>query len=753
MKRQPVALAIAFLAGWLGACGTPEGGAGERDLLGVLADGAFLPTSDLAILKPRGPSAAWVGDAWWRPCPALPLTGWGRANAAGWRPMGARATARLWHREPRSSELVLEIHRRPASEEGAPEGDLTVDLRLGGEPLGRLEVPEGRSRGRFKVPAAVLEPWSEIEMRFEPPLEQSSRGRQPIAVERLGLVAPGEDLAQLEARPTHKLDPGRRTLFLLTSGQFVAPLTMPAGAGELRFELRVSGPGAVPWSLDLFTLDGDGERHPLASLAGDAGHDAPRPYRLPIAGLEGQDLCLIFDATLEGDGRRLEIRAPRLAVVGERKTVPSSPAADELTQGEPVRPDIILILLDAARGDRFLPEHPRRATPNIDRLASRALRFRRAYSECSSTSCAIPALITSLPFLDAGIGSQRRLDDQVQTLAESLRERGYRTVGFSANPNNTKSRNLHQGFDEFHALWGRNKDHGPYGMSRRAAEVIAEQAPGTPLFLQLHYLPPHEPYDPKPEFDVYRDRDYRGPFKPRTNLRPYRASRGQLTQADVTQLVDLYDGNLLMADDAVQRVFDALKTAGRWRHSVVLFTSDHGEAFWEHDRQGHNSTVFDEMLHIPFILRLPGDHRPAGVDASRVVTLADVVPTLLALAGTRPPAGAIGIDLLSAPQPDPRRPRTVFHRTGARNTPTYAARTPRWKAIVRPRLQQQALYDLRADPGEHHNLIQQHPLIYAGLALRLRRHIALAARLDTVPEEVELPADDREVLRSLGYIQ
>jgi arylsulfatase A-like enzyme len=288
-------------------------------------------------------------------------------------------------------------------------------------------------------------------------------------------------------------------------------------------------------------------------------------------------------------------------------------------------------------------------------------------------------------------------------------------------------------------------------MSARANQVIAELDPVTPLFLQLHYLPPHQPYAPKLAFDVFRDRDYRGPITPRMSLRGYRRHRERLTDADVAQLIDLYDGNLLMVDDAVQQVLDALKAAGRWPRSVILLTSDHGEAFWEHGHQGHNSTLYDEMLHIPFILRLPGDRRPAGIDLSRLVTLDDVVPTLLALVGTEPPAGTVGIDLLSAPPPDPRRPRVVFHRTGAGDA-TYAVRTPRFKAIVPPEPREQALYDLRADPGERDNVIERQPQVYADLVRRLRRHLARAAHLDEAAEEVELPQEDVEVLKSLGYL-
>ncbi len=746
----PAAVGAVFLAGWLVACDTVEDAGDERDLMADFAAGAFLPASDLGVLSERGHSTAWLGEAWWRPLPVLPVAGWGQANSAGWRPMGDTAV-RLWRRQPDTSELVLEILRRPAEEGDGPAGELAVDVTFNGRPLGRLELPLGRCRGRFPVPPAALATFNDVELRFVPALRQGARGPQPVAVERLGLVAPGADLATLEARPSHRFDAAGKSLLLLASGQFILPFETPPGASELRFELAAGGEAGGRWELRTLALDGDGTRHPLASTAGDG--NAPRRLRISLDELRDRDLFLVFDATIEGEGDRLEIRAPRLTVTGEAgggRIADLTRQAPDPERREPL-PDVILILLDAARGDRFLPEHPRRTTPNLDRLAEGALRFRRAYSECPSTACSIPNLITGRPFLAAGIGSRRRLDDSFQTLAESLKQLGYRTVGFSANPNNAKSRNMHQGFDEFHAVWGR-KHLGAHRMSQRAGEVIAQQAPETPLYLQLHYLPPHEPYKPKPEFDVFRDRGYQGPIAPRMSLRPYRADRGRLTGADVAQLVDLYDGNLLMADDAVERIFEALKAAGRWRRSIVLVTSDHGEAFWEHGHQGHNATLYDEMLHIPFILRLPDDRRPAEVDVSRLATLGDVVPTLLGLLGAEPPPGLVGVDLLSAPPPDPRRPRVVFHRTGFRNTPAYAARTPRFKVIVRPRLQQQALYDLAADPGERHNLIHQRPLLYAGLALRLRQHLALTTRPDAAAEEVKLPDEDVKVLKSLGYL-
>jgi arylsulfatase A-like enzyme len=234
------------------------------------------------------------------------------------------------------------------------------------------------------------------------------------------------------------------------------------------------------------------------------------------------------------------------------------------------------------------------------------------------------------------------------------------------------------------------------------------------------------------------------------SLRPYFFGQNLMAGADLEQLVDLYDGNLLTVDEAVGLVFDASRRAGRWNDTLVVLTSDHGEAFMEHGRLGHNTTLYDEMLHVPLLVRLPGGEQPPH-DPDRLAAVADVVPTILGRLGLRAGGGLAGIDLL-AQQPDPRRPRLVMTRTSHPEQSWLAARSDRWKAIVWPNHQEQMLFDLEADPGETRNLLLERPLVFAALGLRLRDHLAATAG-EVVGEAVDIPESEKRELRALGYVE
>jgi arylsulfatase A-like enzyme len=730
-------VAAAWLAAGLALAGCRPGET-FTDVFSDLEAGAFVAATDVAQLKDEG-RGEWLGDAYWQPLPIVPLEGWGLANANGWRPLGGRSTLRLWRRSAGSAGLALALRRLPPGTSDAPAGPLDLEVGWNGTALGRVEVGIGQTAAVLAIPDAGLRDVNDVELRFDPPFRQRFGGPQAIALERFGLVpataAPAGGTAGAE------IDRELGVLRIAGDGSFVTPLDLPRDAVRLELELRWSG---GPGTLRVLAVEAGGERHELVVARGSAG-GAWTPLAAPLDGLAGGRVALVFKTRLTG---RLEIRAPCLVAK------PAAAAAEAPAAARPdgPLPDIVVIVLDAARGDRFPPyEYPRETTPRITAMAADALAFRHAYSECPSTNCSIPDLLSGISFLAPGQGRISRLDDRVRTLPEYLQEVGYRTVGFSANPFNTSSRRLNQGFDEFHQLWGRHPDRGPYGMARLAAEEIAAREPGAPLFLMLHLLLPHEPYAPLPEFDVFGDPDYAGKIGPGSDVSPYRAGREALADADAERFVDLYDGNLLMADDAVGRVFDAMREAGRWHNSLVLVTADHGEAFWEHGRMGHNATLFDEMLHVPFLLRLPGGRVPAGVDLDQPVILSDAVPTLLARVGLEPAPEVGGRDLLAidhGPQP-----RILFHRTSNKDRPTFAVRTPRCLVVVRPDLQQQSLFDLASDPGETRNLVGERPLLYAGLTLRLRRHRAAAAALAFTAEEAQLSDEDLEELRSLGYLQ
>jgi arylsulfatase A-like enzyme len=288
-------------------------------------------------------------------------------------------------------------------------------------------------------------------------------------------------------------------------------------------------------------------------------------------------------------------------------------------------------------------------------------------------------------------------------------------------------------------------------MSRLAGETILAQPADQPLYLQLHYLPPHQPYDPGPEFDRFTDPGYSGVIRPYMSLKPYSLGLESLEDEDLQHLIGLYDGNLSVADAAVGQVLAALKSAGRFDNTLIAITSDHGEAFMEHGRQGHNTTLFDEMLHVPLLLRLPGGKRPEPVDLNRLASVLDIVPTVLGYVGATPQPEVGGLDLLHT-RSDPLRPRVLFFRTSHPKNTILAARTPSWKAISWPHHQVQMLFDLVEDPQERENLVGEQPYVYSGLGLRIRQHLQERSGLRWHGEEVEMTEEAAEALRALGYL-
>ena len=415
-------------------------------------------------------------------------------------------------------------------------------------------------------------------------------------------------------------------------------------------------------------------------------------------------------------------------------------------------PDIVLIVLDAARADNVgAYGYSRQTSPNIDRLAAESLLFENVYATAPYTLSSMATMLTGLSFVQHGVTvREHRLSESVTTLAEYLQEAGYRTACLSANPNNSARLGLEQGCDVFEEFWQdvvppASLD--PYRVSRRALDVIGDAAE-SPLFLMLHYVPPHEPYAPRSEFDIFGDEGYDGGYD--GSLETIRAiDNGTLepTPADLAEIVSLYDGNLRTGDDAVGLVLDMLQRRERWDQTVVLVTSDHGEAFGEHGRMGHNTTVYDEMLHVPFVLRVPEDFRLPAVDSESIASLADVTPTLLGLAGVEPRGRLYGQNLLA---PRVTAGRHVVSRSGGVR-PFYAYRTERWKAIQGRGKGE--LYDLSVDPDERRDLYVENPATFACLDALLQLEVSGSGEASTETEGRELSEEELRALRSLGYVR
>ena len=428
--------------------------------------------------------------------------------------------------------------------------------------------------------------------------------------------------------------------------------------------------------------------------------------------------------------------------------------AVEARQGPP---DIVLITLDAARSDHFsCYGYGRPTTPNIDRLAEESLVFTNAFALVPNTRQSVPTMVTGLSFINHQvISKESMLAEEATTLAEHLKEAGYRTACITATPNNSRSLGTDQGYDEFFEMWtetSKDESIDPHVLSARAIDWLELNQSTGPIHLQLHFVPPHTPYRPAPPYDLFTDPTYKGAFNgfPGSILRN-KEGRREPSTTDLEHVIASYDGNLRAADDAMAQVLTELQKRPNWNNTVVLVTSDHGEALFEHRRMGHNNTVYDEMLRVPLILRLPPGMTTEGIDVDRLATLADIVPTLLAAASLHPGMPLDGINLLSEYPPTHGADERTFAAKTSHSRPTRCLRSLRWKVII-SNSGRGELYDLESDPLEHTDLRFANRLDFLEKGRLLTRRFLSAPLLPKRIQDTDVTERDREMLKALGYV-
>ncbi|MCK5377054.1 MAG: sulfatase [Acidobacteria bacterium] len=559
--------------------------------------------------------------------------------------------------------------------------------------------------------------------------------------------------------PTQVFDRKSGQLVIRRSGTLVLPVELEDDAQSLMIEV------GLPWGLDR-------RRSRLALRLENLSSGAVQTLRLPfdekasvfawgrlrweipLDGFAGDPCLITFEADPQPEGAAIEITPPRRLTPKELERSSRAPPAVPPAE----TPDIVLITLDAARTDHFsCYGYPRPTTPSIDRLAARSLVFTNAFALAPYTLCSVPTMITGLSFLNHSVLTREHvLGHEATTLAELLKSEGYRTVCFSCSPNNSRAMGSAQGYDEFYELWTevpRDESRVPTYLSGRVVEWLQENESSQPLHLQLHFIPPHTPYTPAPEFDVFTDPSYDGPCDgDHLTIAALDTGRLRPTPEDLQHVIALYDGNLLAADSAVQEVLLALQARPRWKNTVVLITADHGDAFLEHGRTGHNSTVYDEMLRVPFILRMPEEFDGEGIDVDRLVTLADIVPTLLATIPARVNTPLDGVDLTEVPEPGRKEPGRLFVARAISNFPLLALRTERWKVVLTD-WGHGELYDLHRDPEEQHDISLENRPVFVGMSQLLARRLGAPPLLEPTSKATDVSDADREMLEALGYTE
>jgi arylsulfatase A-like enzyme len=362
---------------------------------------------------------------------------------------------------------------------------------------------------------------------------------------------------------------------------------------------------------------------------------------------------------------------PHTAASAERQVAEA--ALPPLPDG-PRRPeaDVLLITIDALRADHVGAYGYKRATtPSIDRLAASGVRFARAYSQAPHTSFSVASMLTGKYFPTLARLAPGENHDPIAT---TLRTYGWRTAAFyppavfyvdAAKTKAYAATNFSFEYVKFEYI----------DAQRRVDQVLAYYDTVKPQksFVWIHFFEPHEPYEAHAGFSF---------------------GAGD---------IDRYDSEIAYTDVAVGRL--VAETRKRHPGTIVIVAADHGEEFDEHGGRYHGSTLYEEQLHVPLVVSIPGV--PAGVVRDQV-ELIDVTPTVLNLLDIPVPARMRGTDLgpwLATPPAPASRLPPAFAEVEDRRMVVWRDE----KLICDLHWGFCAYYDLAADPGEKHNLAEERP--------------------------------------------
>ncbi|MFN8545155.1 MAG: sulfatase [Candidatus Binatia bacterium] len=430
-------------------------------------------------------------------------------------------------------------------------------------------------------------------------------------------------------------------------------------------------------------------------------------------------------------------------------------------------PNVVVILVDALRADRLgCYGGPRGLTPFIDSLAARGTRFRNAYAASSWTNPSVASLFTSRWQSQHGVVDfQSALPATERTLAETFRDRGYATAAFIGTYG-IAGHGFEQGFDTYQLVIDdqRAEDSDALHLAKGAGPEIdaalfawldrrPPPAARQPLFLYLHFMEPHLPYAPKAA-NVARilGEYHQTPEQLQSWYQRWYhlVADGGLDEPSAMDMArDLYDAELLGLDDAIRDLVAGLERRGLLDTAVVVFTADHGEEFFEHGKYGHGVNLYNDTLRVPLVLLTPG--QADARDVRDTVSLVDVAPTLVALAGGPTEPSFEGRSLRDAGTQRVAYAELARTVSSQGHVHDRAVVVGDRKLAIGPDGHEQA-FDLANDPGEHDPSALAEPE-RAALRERLAAVRSLTARNPSAQQVDPLDEATQRRLRALGYLR
>ncbi len=722
----------------------------------------------------------------------------------------------------RPTEFELVVHGRPFRPEGAPEQGVTLevnDSRVGSQPLKPTD-----DRFSFKIPkhhtrvganrlglrfAHTYKPaqWLE-EARDDRALTLQVYSFEFLGLEpaepprRQALSAQGGNEAGVERPVEHamELPVGSRVSWFVDvePGEVLdlRPLSVQDGSADrLEATVRVSNPdGQV---LEAVVEPGRGTRLELDELfAGGSGGEPSEDTRetgmvgraLKIELLSREHLSLARSLWQSLGGGHQVAGALRLrggiGSIASTVAESSAPAADpsDSTAADPSEttallsspvsspvssPDILIYMIDTLRADRLgAYGSDLGLTPHIDRFAEDGVVFRQSRAQTSWTRTAVTSMMTGLYPQSHGVNDRDDgLIQEVVTLAEVLKDRGYQNVGVITNGNVGFRFGLGQGFSIYQHLRESRQRRDVHILSDQVDEWVGtwlttlgsrpdrrDKTEHPPFFLYAHVTDPHAPYTPHEPFLSRFAGDARPGLGELHSVRAIDSREIEAGPVEAVELMALYNAEVAFTDEQFGKTVDRFKRLGLYDDMMILVVSDHGEEFFEHGDWEHGETLYEEQLRVPLILKLPGNQGAGQVLDVRAGHV-DVMPTLLEVIGAAVPEDVDGKSLLPAIHGEDAE--------GGAMTLAFLALEKREKRslvidglkLIGDNRSVDRLFDLENDPLELEDQAPERVFERGFMGQELRAlEWELAARRRSA-EQVEIDPELRKQLEALGYIQ
>jgi len=423
----------------------------------------------------------------------------------------------------------------------------------------------------------------------------------------------------------------------------------------------------------------------------------------------------------------------------------------------PKGPNVILISIDTLRADHLgCYGYEKNITPNIDNFAKEGVLFNNCIAQAPETTASHGSIFTSLIPVHHKASQDNRsaISSDVVTISEIFRNYNYSVISFNDDGQVGARFGFYRGF---HLYDSTNREKKFKNTVEDAKEWIKNNRKKK-LFLFLHTYEIHTPYDPFLEYLNKIEVNYRGNLGNVIEKGDYfdkiNDGRIKINSQDLQHIVNLYDAEILSMDEAFSVLIDFLKKEDIYDDSIIIFTSDHGEAFGEHGKIAtHGDILYDECLKVPLIIKFPNS-KWAGKVIQEQVRSIDILPTIIEELNFRRFSYFEGISLESLIKGE-KFEETLFalSQKDLVGYPSSSLRTNRWK--WHEDYEERLLFNLENDPLEERDVSSENKEIVEFLENKLNEIINSKEFSRVVNEDIEkvhIDDDLQEQLRSLGYL-